>query len=130
MSGFESFLQDKAWLGFFAYLVVKEAWPFFRDRVWPRKIAEANAERDRLKQLEERSNRSEERQTVAVENMSLSVQQMALAITTNNERLSTLISSHAEHTRFTQEAIADMRQVAILMNSKNDSMLRRKSDKQ
>ncbi len=109
MTGFEAFLQKWEWLGFLAYVIVKEVWPFFRDRVWPQKVAQENAERERLKTLEERAAQIEERQTKAFEGMSLSTQQMALAIATNNERLTTLITGHNEHDRFTREAVTDMR---------------------
>lgn len=103
MVGFEAFLQQYGWLGFFFYVVVKEAWPFFRDRVWPWKMAAADTEHTRLKNLEERAAQNDERQVKAVESMSLSVHQMALAITTNNERLAQLTSNHAEHARITQD---------------------------
>jgi hypothetical protein len=105
----ETFLQQYGWLGFLAYLTVKEAWPFFRDRIWPQKVAAQNAERDRIQKLEDRAAEVEERQAKAIESISLSVQQMALAITTNNERLTVLITGHNEHDRFTRDAVTDMR---------------------
>ena len=99
MFGFEVFLQNYGWLGFLAYVVIKEAWPFFRDKVWPRKAAQEDAQRASIRKLEEINVRIEERQAKVLESMSLSVQQMALAIATNNERLSQLINGHAEHAR-------------------------------
>lgn len=106
MDGFQSFLQQNSWLGLLVYVLLKEGWPFFRDRIYPRRIAERDAEKQRLQNLEDRAIQNEERQTRAIENMSLASQQMALAITTNNERMSQLISNHGEHDRFIREALS------------------------
>jgi hypothetical protein len=112
MGGWESFLREYGWFGFLAYLIGKEALPFLRDKVWPRKVAEAEAaqkrqdeERNRLKTLEERSIQVEERQMKAMESISLSYQQMALALTTGNERMNTIMTMQIEHDRFTREAM-------------------------
>lgn len=110
MTIFESFLRENGWLGFLVYIVVKEAWPFVRDKVWPWRVSAAAADRERLKKLEDRAVSNEERQTRALESMNQTMQSVALAITTNNERMSQLIVGHADHARFTHDAISDMRE--------------------
>lgn len=100
---FDAFLQENGWIGFIVYVVVREVIPFLRDRIYPEKLREKEAERERLKRLEER-------QIKALEGMSQAVHDMALAITANNERLSRLMLDHAEHARFVQESITAMRE--------------------
>ena len=120
----ETFLQQNGWIGFLFYILWKEIFPFLRDRVFPEKVKQVNAERDRLKKLEERTIQNDERQTVIVESMTNAVHEMALAITTNNERLSQLIVSHDSHARFVQDGIMTMRERAAEHAGKN----RRKDD--
>jgi hypothetical protein len=98
------------WLGFLGYVFVREVWPFLREKVWPVKVAQAQAERERLAKLEERTLNAEDRQVAAIEAMSKSVQDMALAITTNNERFTALITGFAIHAQDTNAAIALMRE--------------------
>lgn len=111
MGLFETVLQQYGWLGFVLYFVAREVFPFLRDRVYPQKVKQQEDERKRLLALEERAAKNEERLTMAVETMSQSVSNMALAITTNNERLSQVITNQLEHSRFTQDAIIDMRKM-------------------
>ena len=106
----EMFLQQNGWIGFLAYIVWKEVFPFLRDRVFPENAKRANAERDRLKKLEERTVQNDEKQTLVIENMNKAVHEMTVAITTNNERLSQLIVSHNDHARFVQDSITVMRE--------------------
>lgn len=98
------------WLGFLVYVLVREVWPFLREKVWPVKVAQARTERQRLVNLEDRQMNAAERQTAASEAMIAAVQNMALAITTNNERLSTLIAGHSMHAQEMTEAVALMRE--------------------
>ena len=109
MTGLESLLQQYGWLGFTVYFLARDVFPWLRDRVYPQKVKELEEERKRLNSLEERAVRNEERHVEALETMSKSVTGMALAITTNNERLSQVITNQLEHSRFTQDAIIDMR---------------------
>jgi len=102
--------QQYGWLGFLGYVMVREVWPFVREKVWPVKVAQAAAERERLARLEERTLAAEDRQVAAVEAMGTSVHEMTVAITTNNERLSTLIAGHSMHAQETTQAIALMRE--------------------
>ena len=98
------------WLGFLGYVLVREVWPFLREKVWPVKVAQARTEKQRLMNLEDRQMNAADRQVAAGEAMILAVQNMALAITTNNERLSTLIAGHSIHAQETTEAIVLMRE--------------------
>ena len=98
------------WAGFLIYLTVKEVWPFLRDKVWPQSAAIAKSESERLRKIEEKQITLQERQSVAVEEMSKSVQSMALVITTNNERLSTLLIGFAQHSQESTAAITLMRE--------------------
>lgn len=106
----DTFLQQYGWAGFFVYIVWKEVFPFLRDSVFPERMKQEKAERERLRKLEERSAQNDERQAKAFESMSLAVHEMALAISANNERLSTLIVGHSEHARFTLDSISAMRE--------------------
>ncbi len=117
MIGVENLWMTYGWWGFLGYVVVKEILPFFRDKVWPEKIKERDAERLRLQRLEERAILAEERQAKAIESMSLSSQQMALAITTENERISQMIVAQNEHARFTVDAIGDMRETVASLHA-------------
>lgn len=92
------------------YLAVREFWPFLRDKVWPQSAAIARSETERIRKLEDRQLALQERQSIAVEEMSKSVQSMALVITTNNERLSTLLIGFAQHAQENTEAITLMRE--------------------
>lgn len=104
-------LWDKYGLtGFLIYVVVKEVWPFLRDKVWPQSAATARSESERIRKLEDRQVAAQERQSIAVEEMSRGIQSMALVITTNNERLSTLIVGFAQHSQEATEAISLMRE--------------------
>jgi hypothetical protein len=109
MTGLESLLQQYGWVGFTVYFLARDVFPWLRDRVYPQRVKEQEEERKRLNALEERAVRNEERHVEALETMSKSVTGMALAITTNNERLSQVITNQLEHSRFTQDAIIDMR---------------------
>lgn len=106
----EMFLQQNGWIGFFIYILWKEFFPFLRDKIYPENVKRINAERDRLKKLEERTIENDERQTRVVESMSSAVHEIAIAITTNNERLSQLIVAHDSHARFVQDSIITMRE--------------------
>jgi len=108
---FETFLQENGWIGFIVYVLVREGIPFFRDRIYPEKLKEKEAERERCKRLDER-------QAKAFESMSQAVHEMALAITANNERLSQSILDHAEHSRFVHESISAMRERVSRPNTK------------
>ena len=55
-------------------------------------------------------NRLEERQIAALEAMGKNVHDMTLAITTNNERLSTLIAGFAVHSSEMNSAVMLMRE--------------------
>lgn len=120
----EMFLQQNGWIGFLMYILWKELFPFVRDRIYPENLKRINAERDRLKKLEERAIQNDERQTRVVESMSTAVHEMALAIAANNERLSQLIISHSDHAKFTQDSITAMRERTVIQ----ESMKRRKTD--
>lgn len=113
---FDAFLQQYGWLGFFAYVIVKEIIPIFRDKFLPHKLAEAKAERDRLKRLEERAITNEEKLTEAVESMSAMMKQFSLSMTINNERLTQLIAHEKDHDRFLNDALVAMR-VKIAANT-------------
>jgi len=102
--------QQYGWLGFLGYVMVREVWPFVREKVWPEKIAQAKIEKQRMINLEDRQMNAVDRQVAAGEAMTLAVQNMAIAITTNNERLSTLISGHSIHAQDTVDAIMLMRE--------------------
>ncbi len=112
-------VEKYGWTVVVVYFLAKDLFPFFRDRVYPQKLKEQAAERARLLELENRAIKNEERLTIAVETMSKSVTDMALAITSNNERLSQVISNQLTHSAFTEQAINDMRlQVATSKNAK------------
>ena len=98
------------WLGFLGYVMVREVWPFMREKIWPMKVAQVKAERERLSKLEERQSKANDRQTEAIEAMGKSVHEMTVAITSNNERLSQLIAGHATHSEMVASAIALMRE--------------------
>lgn len=102
-------LEKYGWATFMLYVLARDIFPFFRDRVYPQQVKVREAERQRLIDLENRAAKNEERLTVAVETMSKSVTDMAMAITTNNERLSHVISNQLAHSSFTEKAINDMR---------------------
>jgi hypothetical protein len=106
----ETFLQQNGWIGFLVYILWKEFFPFVRDRVYPENLKRINAEKDRLRKLEERTVQNDERQTHVVESMGNAVHEMSMAITTNNERLSQLIVGHNDHARFVQDSIMTMRE--------------------
>lgn len=89
--------------GFLAYIAAREVWPWVRDRVWPAQVKKARQDQERI-------NRLEERQIEAIESMGKSVVDMTLAISTNNERLSTLIAGFAVHSTEMNGAIALMRE--------------------
>lgn len=120
----ETFLQQNGWVGFLIYILWKEFFPFLRDRVFPENIKRVNAERDRLKKLEERTIQNDERQTRVIESMNNAVHEMTVAISTNNERLSVLSINHNEHARFVQESITVMRE----RSAEQAGMKRRKED--
>jgi hypothetical protein len=121
----ETFLQQNGWIGFVIYIAWKELFPFVRDRIYPENMKRINAERDRLKKLEERTVQNDERQTLVVESMRDSVHEMAMVIATNNERLSQLIVDHNNHARFMQDSVAIMRE-----RSAESSNMRRRVDDQ
>lgn len=98
------------WMGFLGYVMVREIWPFVSRKVWPEQVRKARDERDRLSKMEERQLMAEERQVSAIEIMGKAVQDMTVAITSNNERLSTLIAGHAVHTMEMTDAIMLMRE--------------------
>lgn len=102
--------QHYGWLGFAGYVMIREVWPFVRDRVWPERVKQVKAERERLVNLEDRQLNAADRQTAASEAMVSAVQNMALVITTQNERLSTLIAGHTIHAQETTAAIVLMRE--------------------
>jgi hypothetical protein len=122
----ETFLQQNGWVGFLVYILWKELFPFVRDRIYPENVKRINAERDRLKKLEERTVQNDERQTRAVETVGNAVHEMAIAITTNNERLAQLIVNHDAHARFVQDSITAMRERSAVL----DGVKRRKTDLQ
>lgn len=107
---FEAFLQQYGWAGFLVYIAIKEFLPFFRDKFLPHKLSQAEAERERLRRLEERAIANEEKLSAAVESMSAMMKQFALAITVNNERLSQLIAGHTLHDRSMTDALGAMRE--------------------
>jgi len=98
------------WAAFLVYFAVRELWPFLRDKVWPQSAAISKLENERLQKMEDRQIALQERQAIAVDEMSKSVQSMALVITTNNERLSTLLIGFAQHAQESTQAIALMRE--------------------
>ena len=104
-----TFLKNNEWLGIVIYIAVRELWPFLRDRWWPQRVKQINAEQERIKKLEERQVKAEELNTATLVKMTDAVQTMATFIATNNERLAQLIVSHSEHTRFMTEAVTEMR---------------------
>lgn len=106
----ELFLQEKSWIALIVYILIKEIWPFFRDKIYPSRMAEEHLIRERRVKMEERALKNDERNIIAFESMSLAVQHMTLALTSNNERLSTLIADQARHATFMSDAIADMRE--------------------
>jgi hypothetical protein len=63
-----------------------------------------------MSKLEERQLAAEDRQVTAIEAMGNSVHEMTVAITTTNERLSTLIAGHTIHAQDTASAIMLMRE--------------------
>ena len=96
----ETFLQQNGWIGFLIYILWKEFFPFLRDRVYPENLRRINADRERLKKLEERTLENDERQTRVIESMNNAVHEMTVAISTNNERLSVLSINHTERVIF------------------------------
>jgi hypothetical protein len=121
----ETFLQQNGWIGFLIYILWKELFPFLRDRVYPENVRRINADRERLKKLEERTLENDERQTRIIESMNSAVHEMTVAITTNNERLSVLSINHSDHARFVQESIVTMRE----RSAEQAGMKRRKEDR-
>ncbi len=105
----ETLFQQYGWVGFTVYFLARDVFPWLRDRVYPQRVKAYEEERKRLNALEERAVKNEERHVEALETMSKSVTSMALAITTNNERLAQVVTNQLEHSRFTQDAIMDMR---------------------
>jgi hypothetical protein len=95
--------QQYGWLGVLGYVMVREVWPFVREKVWPEKKRALRLEQERLEKLEDR-------QVAAVEKMGNAVQEMAVAIVTNNERLSVLVNGHAIHAHETTQAIVTLRE--------------------
>jgi len=120
----ETFLQQNGWIGFLIYILWKEFFPFLRDRVYPENLRRINADRERLKKLEERTLENDERQTRVIESMNNAVHEMTVAISTNNERLSVLSINHNEHARFVQDSITIMRE----RSAEQAGMKRRKED--
>lgn len=99
--------------GFLGYVLVREIWPFVSVKVWPEKVKQLRAEKERLLTLEKRQFEAEDRQVRAIEAMGQSVHEMTLAIATNNERLSVLIAGHASHTQEVNQFVALMRERTI-----------------
>jgi hypothetical protein len=121
---FLDFLQKNGWLGFFLYILLERGWPFFRDYIWPERVAkqksdakkrelEQQSERDRMRVLEERQVSANERQAKAFESLQSLMQEISKAITINNERLSAMITAQGDYSRYTQETIATMRAALI-----------------
>ncbi|MBI5964920.1 MAG: hypothetical protein HY863_15685 [Chloroflexi bacterium] len=102
--------EKYGWVAFLLYFIVREIWPFLRDKVWPQTAANAKLEADRIRKLEDRQITLQERHAIAVEEMSKAVQSMALVITTNNERLSSLLIGFAQHSQESTAAITLMRE--------------------
>lgn len=117
---FEALWQQFGWLGFLGYVVVKEVWPFVRDKWWPNKIQEQSDERERVKKLEERTIRNEEKQTELLESLRNSTNNMTQGITINNERLSQMITAQTEHNRFVTDSL-----VALQVSSKRSNSVRK-----
>lgn len=99
-------LWDKyGWLGFAAYIFLKEVWPLYRDKVLPARIARDKKKTERMSKADERVMVVEDRQSVAVEAMAKALNQMTVAISTNNERLNQLIAGSLIHNQETTELI-------------------------
>jgi hypothetical protein len=138
-------LRDYGWLGVLILYFGPKAWSFLTDRLYPQRVAERKAERERqdsalqaererqalyLKSQIDRDNREfahrkeiDNRIAAAIEGMNASNQQMSLAITVNNERITQLISAHSRHDNFALGAHVEVKekleQLEEMIDSRN-----------
>ncbi len=96
-------LHDYGWAGVLIWLLVRDVWPFLRDRLFPAAIEERKARIERVAKLEER-------QVVASEVIANAVVEMKLAMVSTNERLNEMRTAQAEHHKATGDAITLMRE--------------------
>jgi hypothetical protein len=108
---FEFFWQQYGWVGILGYFVVKDVWPFLRDKWWPNKVKAQDEERERVRKLEERTLKNEEKQTELLESLRNSTNNMTQGITINNERMSQMITFQTEHARFVTDSLVTLLQV-------------------
>jgi len=96
-------LRDYGWVGVVIWLLVRDIWPFLKDRIYPDAIRERQA-----RQEYERS--CNERAVTAQELIAKGVNAIEKALVVTNERLNHLQTSADEHIRATNEAITTMRE--------------------
>ncbi len=80
--------KDYGFWGLVLYIAVKEIWPYFRDKFFP--------EKQKFEQTQEA------RVTAAIEGIREAMTGMAVAITTQNERISQVITMQLQHDRDTK----------------------------
>lgn len=102
-------VQNYGILGLLLYVVLKDAVPFFIEKVWPEKAKESHAKQQLEISYQKHQMEMDEREINAIEKMSNAVDRMAREITVNNERLSTLLASHYEHSADMREAVEHMK---------------------
>ena len=90
----ETLSKDYGLYGLLLYVLIKEVWPFFRDKLFPEKIRFAQAQ--------------EERFTVAIEGINKAVLTLATNAIVQSERLTAITNSAAEHDRLTSDAVTAM----------------------
>jgi hypothetical protein len=80
--------------GIIVYFVIKEVWPFFRDKFFPEKMKAAELQETRL--------------ALAIENVGVAMKAMGEAVVVQNERLTHLANQQEEHIRVSNEAVMAM----------------------
>lgn len=90
----ETLTKDYGLYGLLLYVLIKEVWPFFRDKLFPEKI--------RFQQEQEA------RFTVAIEGIKNAVAVIAESSIKQNERLATLTTMSEAHNTLTADAVTAM----------------------
>lgn len=80
--------------GLIIYFIIKEVWPFFRDKFFPEKMKAAEIQEARL--------------ALAIENVGVAMKAMGEAMIVQNERLTHLSNQQEEHIRLSNEAVMAM----------------------
>jgi hypothetical protein len=95
--------KEYGWLPVLVWMLIRDVWPFIKDKLFPAALAE------RQQIVDHRIN-LEERQAAAYELIATAVNEIKLAIVSNNERLNSLSTNMASHNRETAAAITLMRE--------------------